>query len=223
MQAEYCIQDCVPPPVDGIAAVGAYLPHVLAIAVMPDGGFVFSDDESGVVRRVSSKGILSTLAGSMPSTSTNRAPVGIGGAATRAVLGWPSTVAASPDGRVYVDASGWIVRVDPDRILRLVAHQRGWSGDMPLTVQPDGGLLVRDQRGIERVAPDGRVSVFAALAFPSTGLVALPDGSALTINTDSRAILRIEPGGRRTVVIPGRAFDDFAGREPVLGDPTLLV
>jgi hypothetical protein len=83
-----------------------------------------------------------------------------------------------------------------------------------IALQADGGLLVLSAGTIIRFAPDGHSTTLARLALGAAGLVALPDGGALTIDSLGSRVLRILPDGTTTVVLDFNAFRDYAGREP---------
>jgi hypothetical protein len=119
----------------------------------------------------------------------------------------------APDGRIFILASGWILRVDPDGILRQVADLRS-SDPTDIALAPDGSLLVLDSRGIAKLAPGRSVTRLARFPSFTVGLVPLPDGGALTAADSGGSVLRISPSGRMSVLLGPRAWRDFAGRNP---------
>jgi MFS family permease len=117
-----------------------------------------------------------------------------------------------------------VLRVDPDGVLRAAAHLPGWDLSA-IAAQTDGGLLIaattaayRYRSRLERLAPDGHVAAVTDLRFTPRGLVALPDGTALTIDANAARVVGIAADGAVTAVVPERAFRDFAGREPARAD-----
>jgi hypothetical protein len=70
--------------------------------------------------------------------------------------------------------------------------------------------------------PDGHIAASRRLRFSASGLVAMPDGAALTVDTSARRIVWIASNGDVSVVLPTGAFHDFAGREPQAQDATLV-
>jgi hypothetical protein len=94
----------------------------IAVAGVPDGGFLIVDESAAVIRRVDAQGIITTVAGGRDTGSYHSDPVGIDGPATQASLVRPDAVAAAPDGRFFIADSGWILRADLDGILRAAAH-----------------------------------------------------------------------------------------------------
>jgi hypothetical protein len=119
--------------------------------------------------------------------------------------------------------SGWLLRVDADGILRVAAHLRGWD-IIEIASLSDGGVLILAQTSsdpyrsrLERLAPDGRVTALTRVPFvDARGLVAMPDGTALIVDTTGRRVVDIAFDGTVRVVLPERAFRDFADREPAI-------
>jgi hypothetical protein len=69
----------------------------LDVAATPGGGFVFADQDSQQVRRVSGQGVISTAAGTGDvGVSRSRAP------ADEVDLSWPAGVATAPDGGLVI-------------------------------------------------------------------------------------------------------------------------
>ncbi|MCC6897656.1 MAG: carboxypeptidase regulatory-like domain-containing protein, partial [Polyangiaceae bacterium] len=101
---------------DGGPATSAVLnrPHKLALA--PDGSLFIVDTSSYVVRKVSSGGMISTVAG----IPNQPGFTGDGGLATSAKL-QPVAVAIGPDGLLYIGESRGIRRVGADGIIRTIA------------------------------------------------------------------------------------------------------
>jgi hypothetical protein len=181
------------------------------VAADPGGGFIFADQGAGLVRRVDGAGTITTIAGT---TSAGPSGGGIGGPATEAHLADPHAVTTAADGRVLIDDDGRILVIDSDGTLRLMTTLADPAATDQIAAQADGGVLVLHRDTITRIAPDGHHGRFARLAFPAVGLVALPDGGALTIDTRARRILKISPDAGSSVIVNERAFRDFAGREP---------
>ena len=111
-----------PPSGDGGPATQAGMSAPIAVAGVPDGGFLIVDESAAVIRRVDAQGIITTVAGGRDTGSYHSDPVGIDGPATQASLVRPDAVAAAPDGRFFIADSGWILRADLDGILRAAAH-----------------------------------------------------------------------------------------------------
>jgi hypothetical protein len=216
--------ECSPgPPGDGGPAIRARLRAPTAVAATSEGGFLIADELAAVVRRVAPDGKITTVLG-QSDDGYHSIPAGLGGPSAGVALSSPSSLAVAPDGRVYVGDSGLIVRMDPDGITRLVADVRPLER-VQLAPLGDGGVMALaldgtgDRAVIQQVALDGRVSTLARLDFPAAGLVALPDGAALTIDQGTRRVLRVAPTGALDVVLDLKALRDFAGREPLPNDP----
>jgi hypothetical protein len=142
---------------DGGAATAAHLglnsPY--GVAATPDGGFLIADDVNSRVRKVSSTGTITTVAG-----TGVRGSSGDGGPASAAQLDTPTGVAATADGGVLIaDFFGSRVRrVSPTGTITTVAGNGtpGFSGDggpataaqieQPFGVAPtaSGGFLIGD-------------------------------------------------------------------------------
>jgi hypothetical protein len=203
--------DCDPGPVgDGGSATSARLGAPAAVAALGDGGFLVADRGTGLVRRVDSAGIITTIAG----TADPGRGLQIGGPATQTHLDDPRRLAVAPDGRVFIADAARILAVAPDgRLQRLTTLSSAEETDQ-IAAAPGGALLILHDDTITRVSPTGQVTRLAQLTFPAVGLVARADGSALTINTRARQIVRVAADGTARLVIASSAFRDFAGREP---------
>jgi hypothetical protein len=171
---------------DGGPAIDAHFGGILGLAWAPDGSLLVVDHLNDVIRRIDSRGIVTTIAGSGPLYKWSHGfwrpgirHTGDGGPATDAILDAPWDIGVSPAGDLYIadrdhDA---IRRVDADGILTTVAGtgQRGYNGDgiaatdaklsRPGSVAfpAGGGFLIADENNsrIRRVDPAGRISTFA--------------------------------------------------------------
>jgi hypothetical protein len=158
---------------DGGPATAAQIYDPQGVAAMPDGGFLIADGDY-VVRRVSSTGIITTVAGTgVPGSA------GDGGPATAAQLNVPNAVAVTADGGFLVADTGnrRIRRVSPTGIITTVAGTgvQGSSGDggaataaqlnypAGLATTPDGGFLIADWFGnrVRWVSPTGVITTVA--------------------------------------------------------------
>src|SRR6516225_7280677 len=103
---------------DGGPATSAQLTNPNAVAVTADGGFLIADSGNRRIRRVSSTGIITTVAGTGVQGSS-----GDGGAATAAQLNDPDGIATTPDGGFLIaDFFGNRVRwVSPTGVITTVA------------------------------------------------------------------------------------------------------
>ena len=79
----------------------------IAVAGVPDGGFLIVDEVAAEIRRVDAQGIITTVAGGRDTGSYHSDPVGVDGPATQASLVRPDAVAAPPtDGSTSPTAAG---------------------------------------------------------------------------------------------------------------------
>jgi hypothetical protein len=117
---------------DGGPATAAQLTNPNAVAVTADGGFLIADSGNRRIRRVSSSGIISTVAGTGVQGSS-----GDGGAATAAQLNAPEGLATTPDGGFLI--ADWFANrvrwVSPTGVITTVAG----TGTPTLFLNGDGG------------------------------------------------------------------------------------
>jgi len=147
-------------------ATDAELNSPTSVAATADGGFLIADTLSNVVRKVSSAGVITRVAGT--GTAGNS---GDDGPATVAELSFPRGLAATADGGFLIAGSGNVVRkVSPAGVITRVAGTgtQGNSGDDgPATVAElndplgvaataDGGFLIADTENneVRKVAPN---------------------------------------------------------------------
>jgi hypothetical protein len=167
---------------DGGRAVRARLGWVSAIAATRDRGFLIADYDNRRVRRVDTRGIIRTVAG-----SARDGLVGDGGAAVNAGLGEPHGLALMPDGGFLVAAEDdtkytvWRVLAD-GKIKRFAGGGRDLSSEgIPATdadvttsdvaVMADGSVLVADSGRVRRIDPSGRIRTIAGRGLqPWTGV-----------------------------------------------------
>ena len=171
---------------DGGPATSARLDEPIAVATMPDGGFLIADAGSDRVRAVSQGGTISTAAGGAgggddedDEDDDGPGGTGDGGPATGAQLRAPSGVAAAPGGGFLVsETEGHRVRlVSPAGTITRVAGTgtAGFSGDggaslsarlfrpARISATPDGGFLVADSGNgrVRKVSAHGAISTVA--------------------------------------------------------------
>ena len=191
---------------------------VTRLAALPGGGLIFSDSADGRVRMVGPDGVISTVAGGGFSDA-ERIP------ARRAILHDPAPVAALPGGGFLVGDNGVRVRrVGPDGRIETVAgngdddlHPPALNGQpatsvtidaIGLAATPDGGFLIADDKGrrVERVAPEGAITVAADLPFRPAAVAALPDGGFFVSDFAGARVWRAAADGTLTVIAGGGPF-----------------
>lgn len=142
---------------DGGPATAAGLSEPVSVAVAPDGSVLIADRANHRIRKVTTDGIISTVAGSGETGYTAGGYAGDGGPATEALLRLPRAVAVAPDGSFFIADSynERVRRVDPAGIITTVA-----GGG---TVWPPSGNKATEVRLIHpwsvAVGPDGRVYI----------------------------------------------------------------
>jgi hypothetical protein len=178
---------------EGGPAVASTLRDPSGVAVTADGGFLIADAGNHRIRRVSSDGRITTLAGTTAGLS------GDGGAATAAQLYNPTAVAVTADGGVLIaDSYNYRVRyVDAD----LRAPRNGPAGGngtngAPGAAGPQGAPGATGAQG-----PAGRPFDRLALAFGTDACTAR-SGKRLTLRYAATTAAAIELRvlkGKRTV------------------------
>ncbi|MGW2370348.1 NHL domain-containing protein [Streptomyces sp. NPDC001667] len=167
---------------DGGPAFNAQLNDPRKIACGPDGDFFITDLFGYRVRKVTSEGEISTVAGTgVPGSA------GDGGFAVNAQLNAPESVALGRDGSIYV--SEWsghrVRRIAPDGMISTYAGTgvEGFSGDggyartaqlrgpSGLAVDQEGNLYVCDTLNyrVRKVTPEGGISTLAGTGVPGAG------------------------------------------------------
>jgi hypothetical protein len=168
---------------DGGPATAAQLLNPVAVAVTADGGFLIADSDNNLVRRVSTAGTISTVAGASPGGFS-----GDGGPATAAQLNLPSGVAATGDGGFLIadNNNSRVRRVSPAGTITTVAGTgtAGFSGD--------GGPAI------------------AAQLFGPAGVVATADGGFLIADSLNNRVRRVSLAGTITTVA-GDGTEGFLG------------
>lgn len=201
---------------DGGPATSALIALPRGIAARASGELLVPDTGNARIRRVSTGGVISTVAGSGVSGFS-----GDGGPATVAQLNRPFSVAPLPTGGFLVADldNNRIRRVSEQGIIATVAGTGAptFSGDggpatsaalnQPHAVAtlPDGGFLIADtyNHRVRRVWPDGRITTVAgtgAAAFTGDGpaaSAALNLPKALAVLPDASGFLVGDAGNNR--------------------------
>jgi len=123
-------------------ATEASLQWPTALELDDDGALLIADTRNHVVRRLSTDGILTTIAG-----NGTKGDDGDGGNATEAELDQPNGLALDPQGNLYIADRGnfKIRRVTPDGEIDTIAGsgERGDAGDGGPALQAQFGFLAR--------------------------------------------------------------------------------
>jgi sugar lactone lactonase YvrE len=165
---------------DGGLATNASLSHPEGIALDAVGNLFIADSGNWLIRKVSTNGIISTVAGGgHPITA-----LGDGGPATNALLTDPEAVAVDANGNLLIaDRYNQIIRrVDTNGIITTIAGNRslGFSGDggqatnaalqnpVALAVDASGNLFIADQSNIRirKVDTNGIITTVAGNGEP---------------------------------------------------------
>jgi RHS repeat-associated protein len=155
---------------DGGPASNAMIDSVYDMDVGPDGSLYLLANKR--VRKIDPSGIITTVAGNGSFGSYQ-----FGGAAIQSPLDFPLTVAAGPDGSVYISGNETIAKVMPDGTLTRFAGQQGvcatrWTDGIPardallgcsiwsVRTGQDGTVYFADAANflIRKVSPTGIVS-----------------------------------------------------------------
>jgi hypothetical protein len=207
---------------DNGPATEAELERPRGVAVTADGGFLITDIDSNVVRKVSKAGEITRVAGT--GTAGNS---GDDGAATDAELNAPDGVAVTADGGFLIaDAGNNVVRkVSKAGVITRVAGTgtEGNSGDdgaatdaeldtpVAVAVTADGGFLISDINNVvvRKVASTGVITRVAGTGTrgnsgdngPATeaeldgprGVAVTADGGFLIVDTDNNVVRKVAP------------------------------
>lgn len=164
---------------DGGPATRAQLSAPGGVAVLPGGGFLIADTGNHRVRRVDSRGIITTVAG-----NGQQFPSGDGGPATAAGLRWPSALAVLPDGGFLLTGETCGDSATPCQVRR---------------VDPGGTITTVAGTGVYGFSGDGGPATSARLSGPSA-LAALPGGGFLIVDSSNYRVRKVDPRGIITTV-----------------------
>ncbi len=145
------------------------------IATDVNGNVFFAETGSGLIRRISADGSMTTVAGGGSCSGQNTCPLGDGGPATSAHLQLPTGVAIDRKGNLFIADYGdiRIRKVTPDGIIATVA------GNDTLGSSGDGGTVTAAQINAQGIAVDGAGNLFIAENGPVRKVS--PDGIITTV------------------------------------------
>jgi hypothetical protein len=215
---------------DGGKATAAKLNFVHTAVPTADGGFLLADTRNSRIRKISSDGIITTVAG-----TGSHGFSGDGGPATSAQINNPRSVVPLPDGGFLIPDSNnhRIRKVSASGTITTVAGTGigGFEGDggpaidarldTPFAVAPtvDGGFLIADieNERIRKVSAAGMISTVAgngvsgfsgdggpatsARLHDSHNVVALADGGFLIADTTNERIRHVGADGVITTLM----------------------
>jgi len=177
---------------DGGPATRAQISAPTALAVDPAGNLYIADTGNGVIRKVTTDGIITTIAGSGSGCFCESEGAGDGGPAIAAPLYYPDQLAVDAKGNVYIAEfnTARVRRVSPDGIITTAVGtggNGGYSGDggpatkaqigVPwgLAIDHAGNLFISDvipedndctAPRIRKVSPDGIITTVAGTGVP---------------------------------------------------------
>ncbi|WP_461075288.1 NHL repeat-containing protein [Spirosoma flavus] len=224
---------------DGGTATAAQLYRPFGIAVDNNGNLFIAEYVNHRIRKVTSDGIISTVAG-----NGNAGYSGDGAAATSAQLKSPYAVAVDENGNLYIADSGnhCIRKVTSNGLINTLTGNgiAGYNGDgilattaqlnSPLGVALDGNgnILIADRynQRIRKVSPDGMISTIAGngiagfsgdggqasnakLNAPYTVATDI-SGNLFIADVSNNRIRKVRPDGVINT-IAGNGFDQYSG------------
>ncbi len=225
---------------NGGPATQAQLNAPTGVAVAPDGSVIIVERSGHRIRKVSSTGVISTIAGTGSAGYS-----GDNGPATQAQINLPHTPEIGPDGSIYFgdQNNARVRRISPTGIITTVAGTGtiGFSGDGGLAtgamlsqnprdvvLSPDGSLYILDgvNQRIRRVSPSGIIRTIVGDGVQSYGgdngpailarinlaeaLALAPDGSLWFTDRGNDRIRRVGVDGIIRTVA-GTGVDGFSG------------
>lgn len=158
---------------DGGPATSARMWGPRGLALSPDGTLYIADSTNDVIRRVTSDGIITTVAG-----QNGSGDAGDGGPAQDAGLDAVDSLALGPDGSLYLTQEGYhrVRRIRPDGIIEAFAgtgspgydaSEDGFqaavvklNGPRGVAVASDGSVYIADTGNarVRKVSPDGTIT-----------------------------------------------------------------
>lgn len=167
-----------PDPGDGGPATDAFLSNPEAVEVGPDGSVYIAERGNGRIRRISTEGDISRVAGG--GSGSGEDGFGDGGPASQASISEPEDIALGADGSLFISDSGHnrVRRVSPDGVIETIAGggeadacaAGGGLGDYEpaaevalcepgfLDVARDGSIYFGEGPLLRRIGPDGLIS-----------------------------------------------------------------
>jgi uncharacterized protein (TIGR03437 family) len=216
---------------DGGPATAAELNAPTSLAFDSAGNAYIGDYINRLVRKVSPRGVISTVAGGGGTPYPDQDGI----AATSAAIEPPFGVAVDHQGTVYFSEADRVRKFSSNGVIQTAAGNgtRGYSGDggpatsaqvnfpYGLVFDGAGNLYISDSSNnvIRKVTPAGTISTLvtpqlanpAGLAMDAAGnLYIAVQGSRFSASTNNNSILKVSPGGTVTTVA-GNGTGGFSG------------
>ena len=136
-------------------ATSASLAGPRGVAVDARGNLYIADTWHYSIRKVSSDGIITTVAGKLPPT---QGPCQSAGGGTE--LSLPTGLAVNGSGDIYIADYSGILKFSPDGIVSMVLRNEFGSESTGVAVDAEGNIFIAGRR-IRKIAADGTVSIIA--------------------------------------------------------------
>jgi subtilisin family serine protease len=207
---------------EGGPATSAHLPDPQAVAADGAGNLFIADGQSGLILRVDTRGIITTVAGTdrlapLPGPGMPVHDGGIGGPALGATLGVPFGVSAASNGEIYIADGSTLVNalVPVDPLCHYQVHPTtvamdGAGGSLPvsITTQPGCAWTVGSLPWVGSGTAIGKGSGTVSLSvLPNSGTFRsdrfLMAGTAVTVTQADIACTYALGAGGRTVLAAG--------------------
>src|SRR6266545_622708 len=143
---------------DGGPALNAQFNYPNGLAFDQSGNLYIADTGNNRVRRISTNGLITTVAG----LGTFRSDPGDGGPAIQATLYEPFGVALDPAGNLYVGDDWSIRKISPDGIITTLAGCPVCSATV-LALDSIGNLYVGASAGVWKITPGAAITEIAGM------------------------------------------------------------
>ena len=179
---------------DGGPATSASLSAVYDVAIDSSGNLYIADTGDNRIRKVSTSGTITTVAGG--GTASANSPVGDGGPATSAVLGYPAAVAVDAVGNLYIadTENNRVRKVSASGTITTVAGPGSSNGALGDGGPATAGTLI-DPEGI---AVDAAGDLYIADTFHNRVRKVSASGIITTVAGGGSASAGIGDGGQAT-------------------------
>ena len=217
---------------DGGAATGAQFHYPGGIAIDSAGNVYIADLHGNRVRRVDTRGIITTFAGTGEAGDADRdGDIGDGGPATSGQLHYPAGLAFDADDNLYIADAGnsrirKVTKMGADYIITTFAgSERSFSGDdgpaaeaqlsspLGFEIDADGNFyltdLYFDRNRVRKIDTEGIITTIAETASVG-GVTVGADGTVFISELRAGRILRLRPPGGFSI-IAGSAKSGFSG------------